>query len=230
MREEIIRKIESLDTLSHVDVVYMLENSIGNVLYYDETVGLAIRHPVGTVFAIPFSHSSSLAPLYDAMGKERLYCLHSEEMCRHYIDLGYDFKEPCYTYSYHGASLDEGPYKFRLMRLDEMDLILSHYDSTEKSIKYDIEHNNLFCIEDDGAVMGFCGFHSEGAMGLLVVFPEYRKKGIGTYMESFVINEALRRGVVPFCNVYISNKASIKLQSKLGLIAGKVLSYWVWND
>ena len=116
------------------------------------------------------------------------------------------------------------------MNLSEMDLILSHYDSSEKSITYDIEHRNLFCIENDDTVMGFCGFHSEEAMGLLVIFPQFRNKGLGTYMESHVINEALKRGWVPFCNVYCSNKASIGLQQKLGLVKGDVLSYWVWNE
>lgn len=229
MREKIIGKIEGMDALSHVDIIHILKRGEGEILYYDDEIGLAVRHPAGTVFAVPF-RSSSLEPLYHAMGHERLYCVHSELMCSHYLDLGYEFREPCYTYSYHGGPLDEGPYHFRLMNLSEMDLILSHYDSSEKSITYDIEHRNLFCIENDDTVMGFCGFHSEEAMGLLVIFPQFRNKGLGTYMESHVINEALKRGWVPFCNVYCSNKASIGLQQKLGLVKGDVLSYWVWNE
>ena len=228
MREEIIRKIEAIDPISHVDILHMLKRKIGDVLFYDGEIGLALRHPEGTVFAVPF-RSEGLDSLYEAMGNERLYCVHSAIMCAHFLEKGYDFNEPCYTFSYYGNPVDEGPYRFRLMTLDEMDLILSHYDSNEKSIRYDIEHDNVFCIEDDeGKVMGFCGFHSEDAMGLLVIFPEYRNRGLGTFMESHVINEALRRGWIPFCNVFVSNKASIALQKKLGLVAGDVLSYWVW--
>ena len=65
-------------------------------------------------------------------------------------------------------------------------------------------------------------------MGLLEIFPEYRRRGLGTAMESFVINEAMRRGSVPFCNVYVSNDASIMLQRDLGLDRGDIMSWWVW--
>lgn len=227
-RDDIVKRIEEIDPYSHVDVVHLVKKGIGDILFYDENIGIVVRHPKGTVFAVPFS--SKYEKLYQAMGRAELFCVHSEDMCRHLRAEGYSFYEPCYTYSYHGEPLDEGPYSFRLMRLDELDLVKAHYDASESSLIYDLEKGNIFCITDGPVIMGFCGFHSEDSMGLLEIFPEYRRKGLGTYMESHVINEAIRRGQVPFCNVYLSNTASQNLQKKLGLVKGSVLSYWLWLE
>ena len=228
MREDIIERLEALDRLSHVDIVHILKRGTANVLFYDENVGLALEHDCGTVFSVPF-RERGLETLYEAIGSRRLICVHSDVMYSHYLASGYRSNGPCYTFSYYGEKLSEGPYPFRQMRLSEIPFILKYYDSDEQSLEYDIERGNLFCIEENGVVMGFCGFHSEEAMGLLVILPEHRRKGLGTYMESHVINEALSRGWTPFCNVYSTNKASIALQQKLSLVAGKVLSYWVWT-
>ena len=228
MRDDIIKRLEKLDYYSHVDIIHLLRKEIGDFLYYDDSVGLVLRHPVGTVFAVPFS--CDFQPLYDAIGEEELISVHSERMYEHYLSIGYSSNGPCYTYSYHGGMLDEGPYEYRIMRFNDLDILKEHYNASEESLIYDLEHENVFSIEKDGTVMGFCGFHCEDSMGLLVIFPEYRRKGLGTYMESHVINEALRRRQVPFCNVYLTNEASIGLQEKLGLIKGDVLSCWVWKE
>ena len=61
------------------------------------------------------------------------------------------------------------------------------------------------------------GLHADGSMGLLQVFPEYRKLGIGRAIEIFFINFCLDRGWVPYGQVRCDNEASFSLQEHLGM-------------
>ena len=78
--------------------------------------------------------------------------------------------------------------------------------------------------------MGFAGFHEEGSMGMLVVLPEYRRQGVGERLERHLIRSAMLSGGIPYCNVFISNSASLSLQAKLGLREGSVRSWWLWTE
>ncbi len=230
MKEEIALKLEASDRLSHIDLIHALRSDGSTILFYDEEAGLAIRHSTGTVFTVAF-RSLGLDDLYEAIGDADLCCTHSEVMYRHYLDKGYRCdRGPCYIFSYEGEPLDTGDYQYRIMGNDEADIVVRHYGASEEYVREEIGKKNIFAIEKDGTLMGFGGFHSEGSMGILEIFPEYRRQGIGYYMESYMINEAIRRGIKPFCNVYTSNEASIRLQEKLGLKRGKSLLYWLWKE
>ncbi len=54
-------------------------------------------------------------------------------------------------------------------------------------------------------------------MGLLQVFPEYRKLGIGRAIEIFFINFCLDRGWVPYGQVRCDKEKSLSLQEHLGM-------------
>ena len=53
--------------------------------------------------------------------------------------------------------------------------------------------------------------------GLLEVFPEYRKLGIGRAIEKFFINFCLDRGWTPYGQVFCDNEKSFSLQANLGM-------------
>jgi ribosomal protein S18 acetylase RimI-like enzyme len=69
----------------------------------------------------------------------------------------------------------------------------------------------------EGELVGYIGEHPVGSMGMLEVFPDWRRQGWALALEATLINETLRRGETPWCEVYPDNKASIRLQRKLGL-------------
>ncbi len=70
---------------------------------------------------------------------------------------------------------------------------------------------------EDGELVGFVGEHPGGAIGMLEVFSEHRRKGWGLALESAKINQHLSQGWTPWCEVFSNHKASLKLQRKLGL-------------
>ncbi|MDY5931675.1 MAG: GNAT family N-acetyltransferase [Candidatus Ornithospirochaeta sp.] len=224
-----IDRILSSDPFSHLDIVSILKNGEGEILY-NGCNGIIVRHFTGTVFALPFTEDYEvLIGLFPS--DEWLYCIHSVKMARYFAESRkMKFDGVSILYSYHGGKLDTGPYEYRTLDDSYFGFVKSHYSnfSSDEALQYDIEKGNLFGIFDHGIIMGFAGFHPEGSMGLLEVLPEFRGKGIGTYLESYVINRALENGKIPFCNVYTHNSNSIRLQNRIGMIRGRRNSAWVY--
>lgn len=76
---------------------------------------------------------------------------------------------------------------------------------------------------------GFIGRHDDGGMGLLTIFEQYRRRGLGEELEKFMINYVMSFLRVPFCDVYIDNAPSLALQEKLCMSAAVGRTYWIDN-
>lgn len=70
---------------------------------------------------------------------------------------------------------------------------------------------------EGGELVGFIGEHPEGSMGMLEVFEGHRRAGWAQALEAAKINEQLSLGLVPWGEIYPDNRASLRLQRKLGL-------------
>ncbi|MGO5267269.1 GDSL-type esterase/lipase family protein [Parafannyhessea umbonata] len=68
-----------------------------------------------------------------------------------------------------------------------------------------------------GELVGFVGEQTEGSMGMLEVFEDFRRHGWALALESAKICQVLDRGQTPWCEVWPDNVASVRLQRKLGL-------------
>lgn len=68
----------------------------------------------------------------------------------------------------------------------------------------------------DGRLCGFVGEHPEGALGMLEVFPEHRRRGWGAALASAKTNQQLEAGYVPWAQVEPDNAASLALLRGLG--------------
>ena len=65
-------------------------------------------------------------------------------------------------------------------------------------------------------------------MGLLEILPVYRRKGYGTELESFMIAEMLRQGLIPYCQFKTDNLESRALQEKIGLRISDQTICWLY--
>ena len=102
--------------------------------------------------------------------------------------------------------------------VEELPIFLEHYHiEDEDEAREHIEKGELFAAEFKGELAGFMGLHGDGSMGLLEVFPEYRKLGIGRAIEKFFINFCLDRGWTPYGQVFLDNEKSFSLQEHLGM-------------
>ena len=106
----------------------------------------------------------------------------------------------------------------RPFRVEELPAFSAHYtrESVEEAREH-IRNGELFAAEYEGSLAGFMGLHTDGSMGLLQVFPEYRKLGIGRAIEIYSINFCLDRGWIPYGQVRVDNEGSFSLQAHLGM-------------
>lgn len=109
--------------------------------------------------------------------------------------------------------------------------VIDAYQHNDPSYIYDlIGKKHLWGLFEKQRLAGFIGIHDEGSMGLLEVLPQFQRKGYGTMLESYLINEYLKQGLVPYCQVIAGNEKSLKLQKKLGLTISNQLSYWLFQE
>ena len=112
---------------------------------------------------------------------------------------------------------------------EKLDIIMSHYKKLDEwEVREVINRGNLFIGYHKDEVVGFIGQHLEGSMGILEVFPEYRRKGYGTELERFMINHTLEEEKIPFCQIETDNEKSLELQRKLGLTLSEDKVYWLF--
>lgn len=86
---------------------------------------------------------------------------------------------------------------------------------------------NLFCAFAGEDFVGFSGNHLDGSLGLLDIFPEYRRRGYGEALERFMINYIIDKGDTPYGEIVIGNEASEKLQRKLGFEISEETITWL---
>lgn len=110
-----------------------------------------------------------------------------------------------------------------------MELIASSYDklSIEELRKIRNLHN-LYVGYRDEVCVGFIGSHLEGSMGLLEIFPKYRRQGFAAELERFMIGHMLRQGLFAFAQIETWNEKSLSLQKKLGMRISEERIFWLF--
>lgn len=132
-----------------------------------------------------------------------------------------------------------GLLEFRRPEREQIELIKRDYHlESPENIEKLCAAGRIFCgflkgagaenLADKGFV-GFIGKHPEGSMGLLQVFPEYRRRGCGEELENFMINEFLKEGRIPYGHVIVDNSRSMNLQHKLGYEVADEKVYWLFE-
>ena len=221
--------LRKADALSYADMIDALERGTVSLEYSTEE-GVICRHSDGLWYIACLEGG---ADFLSAIPRKGFSCVHGEGTARLMIDeLGYCRAEGTWLYSYHGRKPRIDDVTIIPLGMDKLSFVVSRYSvSSEEDIASAIDNGHLFgAYSDKGALMGFAGFHSEDSMGMLTVLPEYRRMGIGAALERHLIRTALEEDRLPYCNVFMSNSISIRLQGSLGLERGEIPSYWIWTD
>ena len=92
--------------------------------------------------------------------------------------------------------------------LGDLPVVEQHYDLIENptELAERITSGGMYgaCVED--RLAGFIGVHTEGAMGMLTVLEEYRGRGIGSALLTYLVRQELRRGHVPYSQIFRENR------------------------
>ena len=69
---------------------------------------------------------------------------------------------------------------------------------------------------EEGRLVGFVGEHPHGAMGMLEVLPEARRRGWGSALAAAKVRQLLGEGRLPWAEVWPDNDASLALELSMG--------------
>jgi len=121
------------------------------------------------------------------------------------------------------------PIQIRKLTAMDFDKAAKFYEGADgvEYLRERMEKGWLYGAYYEGELAGFAGMHTEGSLGMLQVFPEYRRKNIGRALETYIINLALELGYVPYGQVVEGNEKSMGLQKSLGLCFAKTPVYWM---
>ncbi|WP_459129287.1 GNAT family N-acetyltransferase [Guggenheimella bovis] len=212
--------IEEMKKLPDVEVVY--ESESVTVLYDRLTEAHVIKatnEDLKELDNVPFEAELVLltdAEITDYIKKR--FNLHTELRCVQFV---WTKKEaPSFTTDL----------TFRHPSLDELDLVSELYTTFSKEYLKEnfILTPRLIAGYKDGEMVGFTGVHTDGSMGLLVIREEYRRRGYAEALVKNLITEQLKKGIVPYGHVEVSNEKSILLQKKIGFDSSPKEINWIW--
>lgn len=147
-----------------------------------------------------------------------------------YERYGYTEKMLCYQAVYLGEApaLDDR-ITVRTANENDLPMILANYDLiSQEEMTENVARGAVFIGEQDGKPVGFIGEHTEGSIGMLYVFPEYRHNGFAESLEKYMLAKTINEGFIPFGQIVSDNDASLNLQKKLGLTISDTLIMWLW--
>ena len=117
----------------------------------------------------------------------------------------------------------------RTLSMEHFETINANYEDGEMGvyIKNRILNQAMFGAFKGEEMIGFCGVHIDGSLGMLYVKEEYRRGHTGSSLASYLVNYALQRGLVPYAHIEATNEKSLKMQESMGLYLSKKKIYWL---
>lgn len=223
-----------IKTVNTIDMWELLVRNLGELLY-DGPEGAVVRKHNHGMIATDITKADALLKILgtlDLPEADQFVVKSKETFSALEREYGFTGSCPCTQWAY----LKKEPPSLmdcdiRPLPMEYAQEAASHYHLIEKSLPYirsRIEAGQVFGLFDNGKLAGFIGNHSEGAIGMLEIFPEYRRKGYGYALEAYLISWHLQRGWTPYCHVVDGNEASVRLQQKLGMECGELPALWIY--
>lgn len=90
-----------------------------------------------------------------------------------------------------------------------------------------LDHGNLYGAFFGDELAGIMGIHEDGSLGMLEVKQKFRGQKVAKALETYLINQTLSWGWIPYGQVEENNEISGKLQESLGLYTSKGKMFWM---
>lgn len=142
-----------------------------------------------------------------------------------------DWMAACERYVFGGEAPSVPDADIRLLTEAHAHVVSKYYRDGAYSVEEVVElmhmpRREIYGVFEGDALCGFIGRHHDGAMGMLHVLDDYRRKGYAYALETFLIRKVLEWGEIPFCDVIDGNDASTALQKRIGMTdVGSVIWY-----
>ncbi|MCM1463967.1 MAG: tRNA (guanosine(37)-N1)-methyltransferase TrmD [Bacteroidales bacterium] len=152
----------------------------------------------------------------------------NEMLCR---ELSFQVYEECWQALYTRREPLPVKHKdIRLLSMEDKAYVAANYHDNEDYIVNRIGAKALYGAYVEDKLVGFVGIHNDGSTGILFVEPDYRGRGIGQALESYIINRQLEMGHTPYGHVIVGNENSVRVQEHLGLYLSKDTIWWLGRE
>lgn len=216
------------DRALHADMLAAVAEGRAQVRIDGENA-LLLRERTGVCFLAAANEEAAKICL-GLLSRDDTVVLHGDAARGAAEKLGYEIDPPCTQWVYEGPPLPvDGLLEIRHPDERDFPLVEANYGLYGgEHLRRDFEKPEFLGGYLDGKMVGFIGLHGEGSIGLLDIFPEYRRRGFAERLMCAIINNRLAAGKLPYCQVYADNTGSAALQQKLGLIPSAQYVRWAW--
>lgn len=189
-----------------------------------------------TAFVAAFA--SATAPVVSAASasstpaESRVFMFSDERIAR---ALGFDGDhcEPYYFYIYERTEPLplRGALAIKPLTLADVPVVEEHYALLSPAeIRRHVADGWVWGgYNEQGELVGFIGEHDEASMGMLEVFPQYRRHGYARELQGASINRLLAAGRIPYSQVALDNVASRALQRSTNMTQASTIHAWCWE-
>lgn len=231
----------------HIDMIEALRLGNAKLLHYSEK-GILLRVKKSDIYMISAKSAEDGKLILEEMSVKdkqqmRMLVVHDVKLFNddsEAYENGFHMGQGCYQAVYtRGVMLPvRKDILIKPLDVSYADIVCEHYNMipnkelAEEKLNAGIIYGVFVEVEaghigKEYTLAGFVGQHEEGSMGMLEVFPKFRRGGLAAALEAFTINRVLGEGRIPYCQIFDDNAVSLKLQEKLGLRISKEKLWWM---
>lgn len=205
------------DYLLNVDMIECIRRGICRILYASDKAVLIVADS-GWVYMLSCEDRELGLELIKTH-QPPWVVLHQMDMREAVAGLGYRIGDECWQSAYTKTTpMEETLADIRRLDRRFLKRIADNYElADEEEIAALLDAGVIYGAFAGGELAGFIGKHEEGSVGLLFVFPEFRRMGIAEALERNYVNRELAEGNVAYGQIFVGNTPSRQLQEKLGM-------------
>lgn len=231
----VCRALLDRDPVRYLDMTEPVRRGAGRVLSADEDgalVAVETEGEGGTLYTLCAQSEDAARRLCALIPPHPSYVTVHEALSFPVLreKFGYQAMNPCWQVAYLESTplpLPVLPFALRPLTLDDLPQVREHYHLTgEDYLAALLSQGRMTGAFDGDSLAGFIGLHEEGTVGLLEVFPSYRRRGLATLLQAHMTNRELALGHVPYGQVFEGNGPSLALQRSLGFECSKGRMFW----
>ena len=216
MKEKALEYLNK-DYLLNVDMIECIRRDICRILYASDKAVLIVADS-GWVHMLSCEDRELGLELIKTH-QPPWVVLHQMDMREAVAGLGYRIGDQCWQSAYTKTTpMEETLADIRRLDRRFLKRIADNYElADEEEIAALLDAGVIYGAFAGGELAGFIGKHEEGSVGLLFVFPEFRRMGIAEALERNYVNRELAEGNVAYGQIFVGNTPSRQLQEKLGM-------------
>lgn len=224
----------SKDPLLHMDMLQCIHRGDAELLYASGE-GVLLRHAACGVVMMSAAAEKAAAEMLGLLDRAELLVAHQDfYLSAVKSKFGISAMTPCRQAVYlpRRPLPERGGADIRRLGKEYLPFLQEHYSHADDSdyLRGRLAAGAVFGAFADGRPAGFIGIHEEGAMGMLEVLPEYRRRGVAASLAAFLVNRLLEQGRVPYSHIIVGNGVSLSLHRELGFSIAAGTVYWSGLD